>query len=273
MTHTELTLGISPCPNDTYIFGGLLTGHVQADGLSFAPTLADVEELNAMARANTPDVVKISVAAGADILDDYGLLPCGGALGRGCGPLLVAGKPDEEVRRVAIPGRKTTAALLLELSGLAPGERVEVRYDRIMDSVASGEFDAGVLIHESRFTYAEHGLHLLADLGAWWEADTGLPIPLGAIAIKRSLGPDVAARVADAIRQSLTFARSGEFDLWPFIRQHAQELSDEVIKAHIAMFVTDFSFDLGPEGKGAVERLLRAAQPKLALDGSVFAAQ
>ncbi|MFO7597598.1 MAG: 1,4-dihydroxy-6-naphthoate synthase [Desulfocurvibacter africanus] len=258
-----LSLGISPCPNDTYIFEALVHGRVDAGGLTFDTRLEDVETLNAKAWQGEYDVVKISVAAAVRFLDKYALLPCGGALGRSCGPLLVArpGVRLEDIAdvAVAIPGRLTTAHLLLELTGLHHGPRPVLRYDEVIPAVAEGKVAAGVVIHEGRFTYEAHGLRKLLDLGEWWERDTGLPIPLGAIAVRRSLGPDIARLVAEAIRASLTHARKHPEDALPWITAHAQELSTEVIRAHIEMFVNDFSMDLREEGKAAVTRLLEAA--------------
>jgi 1,4-dihydroxy-6-naphthoate synthase len=257
-----LSIGISPCPNDTYIFGGLALGRVPGPEFSFR--LEDVETLNRLATEAALDVVKVSVAAAAGILDKYALLDCGGALGRGCGPLLVArpGMSLERLRdaRIAGPGAATTATLLLRLTTLAQEENlVQTTYDQVMDMVAAGEADAGVVIHEGRFTYGGKGLDLLLDLGEWWETETGLPIPLGVIAIRRSLGQGTAQQVATAIRASLVFARHNEAAIWPYIVDHAQELSEVVIREHIATFVTPFSENLGSEGRHAVERLLVAA--------------
>ncbi|WP_027368026.1 1,4-dihydroxy-6-naphthoate synthase [Desulfocurvibacter africanus] len=258
-----LSLGISPCPNDTYIFEALVHGRIDMGGSTFDTCLEDVETLNARAGRGEYDVVKISVAAAVRFLDKYALLPCGGALGRGCGPLLVArpGVRLEDIADapVAIPGRLTTAHLLLELTGLHHGPRPVLRYDEVIPAVAEGKVAAGVVIHEGRFTYEAHGLRKLLDLGEWWERDTGLPIPLGAIAVRRSLGPDIARQVAEVIRASLIHARLHPEDAWPWITSHAQELSPEVIRAHIEMFVTDFSLDLREEGQAAVMRLLEAA--------------
>lgn len=266
----RLTLGISPCPNDTYIFEALVHGRVDTGGLTFDTRLEDVETLNAEAARGEYDVVKISVAAAVRFLDEYALLPCGGALGRGCGPLLV-GQPgttlaDIADAAVAIPGKLTTAHLLLELTELHHGPRPVLRYDEIIPAVAQGRqadsgqpIAAGVVIHEGRFTYEAHGLAKLLDLGEWWERETGLPIPLGAIAIRRGLGPDVAGQVAEAIRASLAHARANPSMVWPWIMEHAQEMAPEVVSAHIATFVTDYSRNLGEDGKAAVVRLLEAA--------------
>lgn len=297
----RLSLGISPCPNDTYIFEALVHGRMDAGGLAFETSLEDVETLNARAARGEYDVVKVSVAAAVRFLDEYALLPCGGALGRGCGPLLV-GRPgmalaDIAHATVAIPGKLTTAHLLLELTGLHHGPRPVLRYDEVIPAVTQGRacsqsrvqgaalsgqglrrensgegsalpandcsasqpIAAGLVIHEGRFTYEAHGLVKLLDLGEWWERETGLPIPLGAIAIRRSLGPDVARQIAEAIRASLAFARRDPQAAWPWIMENAQEMASEIVSAHIATFVTDFSMDLGQEGKAAVARLLDAA--------------
>jgi len=258
----QLSLGISPCPNDTFIFHGLVHGVAPADpGFSLSKVvMADVEELNAMAVKGELDVVKISMAAAADVAGRYRLLPCGGALGRGCGPLLVAraGRGGAPIETLALPGARTTAALLASLSGV-PGRRVQMRYDEVMPAVARGEVDAGVVIHEGRFTYATLGLELLRDFGAWWEEAYGLPLPLGVIAVKRELGPEVAAVVAGAIRASLSHAWEHPEDSREFVAENAQELSPEVTKAHIETFVTPFSLDVGEEGRGAIATLAAEA--------------
>jgi 1,4-dihydroxy-6-naphthoate synthase len=259
----QLSLGISPCPNDTFIFHGLIHGLAPAEpefSLSRL-VMADVEELNALAARGELDAVKISMAAVADASAHYRLLSCGGALGRGCGPLLLARKgydPRQAFETLALPGARTTAALLASLAG-TPGKRVQMRYDEIMPAIAAGTVDAGVVIHEGRFTYAEHGLDLVLDYGAWWEGCYKLPLPLGVIAVKRDLGPDVAAMVARAIRESLTHAWEHPENSREFIAQNAQELSPEVTKAHIETFVTPFSLDVGEEGRRAIEAMAGAA--------------
>ena len=260
-----LRLGISPCPNDTYIFSALVEGRVPLPG-GLGPLsthFADVEELNALARQGYLDVTKLSVAAVAGILDDYAVLHAGGALGRGCGPLLVAPRPTAlaELRNaaIAIPGAMTTANMLLSLHGAFTGPREELVFDRIMPALERGDYAAGVIIHESRFTYAEHGLHLVLDLGAWWEEATGAPIPLGVIAAKRSLGDAALKRINACIRASLENANADPLAGKPFIRSHAQEMDETVLERHIATFVNEFSLNLGEEGRFAVERLVRRA--------------
>jgi 1,4-dihydroxy-6-naphthoate synthase len=260
-----LTLGYSPCPNDTFIFHALTKGLVPWSG-GLDVTLADVEELNGLAARGALDVVKVSTAAAAGILDEYVLLRAGGAMGYGAGPVLVAGEgrtlQSLDGGRVAIPGERTTANLIFGMccrdAGISVG-RMPMVFDEVMPAVVAGLVDAGVVIHEGRFTFAERGLIRVLDLGAWWEAHTGLPIPLGAIAIKRSLGEAVARRMNEAIRQSLLFARNEPEAGRDYIRSHAQELSEEVVQTHIETFVTDYSLDAGEAGIQAVSRLLAEA--------------
>jgi 1,4-dihydroxy-6-naphthoate synthase len=261
----KLTLGYSPCPNDTFIFHALTKGLVPwAGGVDV--TLADVEELNGLAASGSLDVVKVSTAAAAGILDEYVLLRAGGAMGYGAGPVLVAGEgrtlESLDGGRVAIPGERTTANLIFGLCCREAGisvRRIPMVFDEVMPAVEAGLVDAGVVIHEGRFTFGEHGLIRVLDLGAWWEAHTGLPIPLGAIAIKRSLGEDTARRMNEAIRQSLLFARNEPEAGRDYIRENAQELSEEVVRTHIETFVTDYSLDAGEAGVQAVSRLLAEA--------------
>ena len=288
-TLRQLSLGISPCPNDTFIFHALIHGLALAEpGFAISElVMADVEELNGLAARGGLDVVKISMAAVAEAAAHYRLLSCGGALGRGCGPLLVAraGRSgssypsgpgglagrveDARLGTLALPGARTTAALLAELAGV-PGRRVQLRYDEIMPAVIRGEVDAGVVIHEGRFTYAEHGLELLLDFGVWWEGTFGLPLPLGVIAAKRSLQPEVVAQVERAIRASLEHAWKNPGDSREFVAANAQELSPKVTAAHIETFVTPFSLDVGQEGRRAIEALAEAAF-RLAGKGAVAA--
>jgi len=260
-----LSLGYSPCPNDTFIFHGLASGAVSWPG-GLDIKLADVEELNGLAAAGKLDVVKVSVAAAAGILDDYVLLRAGGAMGYGVGPILVAGEPCDlsslDGKTVAIPGRKTTANLLFGLCCREAGVSVtlkEMVFDEVMPAVVSGEVDAGVVIHEGRFTFQDQGLARVLDLGAWWEKHTGLPIPLGAIAIRRSLGEEVARAMNEAIKMSLIGVRENPEGAWGYIKEHAQEMDDRVILEHIKMFVTDYSLDIGEAGEKAVAKLISEA--------------
>jgi 1,4-dihydroxy-6-naphthoate synthase len=257
-----LTIGFSPCPNDTFIFHGLVCGLTGPACPSFAePLLADVETLNvwAMEQARL-DVTKISFHALGHVLDDYVLLRSGGALGRGCGPLLVARQPmaarDLAGKKIAIPGRYTTAAMLLKLFSGADYETVPMSFETIMPSVARGEVDCGVIIHESRFTYAQHGLICLQDLGAWWENETGHPIPLGGIVARRSLGRELIRQIESCISQSVQLAFADAGKSRSYIKRYAQELDEQVIASHIGLYVNDFSQDLGQEGIAAVDEFL-----------------
>jgi 1,4-dihydroxy-6-naphthoate synthase len=260
---TTLSLGYSPCPNDTFIFYGLARGAVPAAGLSLPHRLEDVETLNALAARAELDVTKLSLAAYAHVAEEYCLLRAGAALGKGCGPLVVArearGLDSLAGARVALPGRLTTAALLFALYAPQHGPRVQplfMPFDRIMPAVAAGEAEAGVIIHEGRFTYAACGLAEVADLGRLWEADTGLPLPLGAIAARRSLGVDRLRAVEAAIRASLAHARAHEAAALAHAKRSAQEMAEGVLRAHINLYVNDFSVDIGPEGERATLTLL-----------------
>jgi 1,4-dihydroxy-6-naphthoate synthase len=263
----RLSLHYSPCPNDTFIFHALGAGLVAVPGVTFDVSLADVERLNQAASAGLPDVCKVSVAAAAGVLDQYRLLRAGGALGRGVGPILVSRDAqrleDLHGLRVAIPGRRTTANLIFGLlcqeRGITP-RLVELVYDQVMPAVTTGDCAAGVVIHEGRFTYAEHGLARLLDLGAWWEEARGLPIPLGCIVMRRSLGPDLAQAVNAGIRASLEHARQHPEASRDYIRTNAQEMDSSVIARHIETFVTEASLDFGPEGQAATLALLAEAR-------------
>ena len=250
-----MRLGYSFCPNDTFIFHALTHGLVAGEQVE--EVLADVETLNQWANEGRLELTKVSYHAYFHVLDRYVALRSGGALGRGVGPLLVA-KPGRELRRVATPGLWTTAHLLL---GLARPE-LEchcMRYDLIMSAIQAGEVDGGVIIHESRFTYPEQGLEARLDLGEWWEGETGLPLPLGAILARRDLGPARLRELDIAVRHSLEQAWADPSQSKAYIRQHAHELSEQVVEQHISTFVNDFSLDVGTEGERAVAELHRRA--------------
>lgn len=255
-----LRLGFSPCPNDCFVFDALVHGRV-ATPLRFDVVLDDVEALNRMARAGALDVAKVSWHAVGHLARDWWMLRSGGALGHGVGPLIVARAPRADLRgaRVAVPGGTTTAKLLLRLFAPEGVEEVELRYDRIMPAVAAGEVDAGLIIHESRFTYPEHGLVALVDLGAWWERRTGLLLPLGGIAVRRALGTDVAREAARAVAASVEAAFADPDASAAYVAAHAQEMRPEVRRAHIDLYVNAWSRDVGTEGEAAVRRLLGEA--------------
>jgi len=265
----NLSLGYSPCPNDTFIFYALTHGRVDMPGVTLTESLDDVETLNRRALGTELDLTKVSFHAFAYLMKDYCLLKSGAALGRGCGPLVVTKKPMSmdalRGKKFAIPGRYTTAHLLLMLYGEGYDDVVVVPFDKVMDAVASGEVDAGLVIHEGRFTYESRGLVRALDLGEWWESVTGLPIPLGGILARRSLGADVIHSVEDGIRQSILYARAHPDETKAYIKAHAQELDDRVIEEHIALYVNDFSLDLGAEGVSAVEELFRRAADRGAI--------
>ena len=256
-----LTFGFSPCPNDTFAFYALVHGLVDAP-FRVEPVLLDIEELNRRAHDSAFDLTKLSVGAFAGVGVRYRLLRSGAALGHGVGPLVVAREPRPlaaaAAGRLAIPGRDTTAFRLLRLAAPALGEVVELRYDRILAAVASGEVDAGLVIHESRFTYADHGLVKVADLGDWWQAETGLPVPLAGICARADLEPALAAAAERALRDSVAHAFAHREASRDYVRAHAQEMSDAVCDAHIRLYVNELSLDLGDDGLRAIERLVQS---------------
>lgn len=262
----KLSLGYSPCPNDTFIFYALVHGLVPLANIRITERLEDVETLNTLAVEGDLDLTKISYHAFGHLRRDYALLRSGGALGRGCGPLVVSREriamEDLKGKRLAIPGKLTTANLLLQLHGEGYENQMVLPFHKIMGAVARGEVDAGVIIHESRFTYAAHGLVQVVDLGAWWETETGLPLPLGGILARRSLGAELIGRIEDALRQSVQYSFSHPDEPRNYIRTHAQEMEDEVMERHIRLYVNDFSLDLGREGVQAIETLFSRAEER-----------
>jgi 1,4-dihydroxy-6-naphthoate synthase len=277
-TERCLSLAYSPCPNDTFLFHALVHGLVPRDGLDYRIFIEDVETLNQKAVMGTYDISKLSFAALGGLLDDYGLLRSGAALGRGCGPLIVA-RPGQDTKAIdrstiAVPGLHTTAHLLLGLYLDKPFTTIPMPFDRIMPAVARGDVDFGVIIHEGRFTYPAYGLAQVADLGAFWEGLTGLPIPLGGIAVKRSLPPDIIRTIEGGIAASVTFAFDHPDRSRDYVKAHAQELDDAVIRQHIALYVNAFTADLGEEGHRAVTCFLDMARSKGLLppfDGPLYA--
>jgi 1,4-dihydroxy-6-naphthoate synthase len=257
-----LTFGFTPCPNDAFAFHALAHGLVHAP-FAVEPLLLDIEELNRRAAAAELHLTKLSFGAAAAAGDQYRLLRSGAALGRGVGPLVVARSPQslEEAAagRVAVPGRETTAFLLLRLAAPALGDVVELRYDRILAAVVAGEVDAGLIIHESRFTYREHGLVAVADLGGWWEGETGLPVPLAGIFARSDLERELVGDAEAAIRASVEYAFAHPEASSEYVRSLSHELSEEVSAAHIALYVNEHSVDIGDEGLAAIERLLGRA--------------
>src|SRR5262245_39447021 len=260
-----LTLAYSPCPNDTFIFTPWVEGRI--DGAPrVVERLEDIETLNRAALAGEPDVVKVSFHAYGHLRERYCLLRSGGALGRGCGPLVVARHafPSDTLaeKTIVIPGALTTAALLVRL--FAPRLReqnVAVRpFHEILSAVRDGEFDAGVIIHESRFTYPRYGLTEIVDLGEWWERETKQAIPLGGIAMRRDLGRELIQRTERALAASVDYAHAHPDEVWPTVRRHAQEMEDDVMRQHIDLYVNEFTRDYGKEGAAAIRHLLQTAE-------------
>ncbi|MGP3969466.1 1,4-dihydroxy-6-naphthoate synthase [Streptomyces sp. 6N223] len=269
MAEEPFSVYYSPCPNDTFVFHawahGLLPGAPPAD-----VTLADIDITNDLAARGTGDVLKISYAALPWVLDDYALLPCGGALGRGCGPLVLTREPGPvdaaglAGKTVAVPGERSTAYLLFRLWAAAhvPGGVGEVRvmpFNAIMPAVRDGQVDAGLVIHEARFTYRDCGLRQLADMGEFWEGSTGHPIPLGAIVARRGLGEARLKAIAETIRASVRAAWSDPAASRAYVLEHAQEMDPAVARSHIDLYVNDFTAELGQAGHAAVRELLDRA--------------
>jgi 1,4-dihydroxy-6-naphthoate synthase len=257
-----LTFGFTPCPNDAFAFHALVHGLVPAP-FEVEPVLLDIEELNRRAAGAELQLTKLSFGAAAAAGHRYRLLRSGAAVGRGVGPLVVAREPVSldaaAAGRIAVPGRETTAFLLLRLAAPALGDVVELRYDQILPAVVAGDVDAGLIIHESRFTYGEHGLVAVADLGEWWEGETGLSVPLAGIFARSDLEPEVVQDAESAIRASVEYAFANPEASRDYVRSLSQEMSDEVCAAHIALYVNEHSVDIGEEGLTAIDRLLGRA--------------
>ncbi|GAA4457102.1 1,4-dihydroxy-6-naphthoate synthase [Rurimicrobium arvi] len=260
----KLTLGFSPCPNDTFIFDALVNKKIDTGIYSFDYVMEDVETLNQWAFEAKLDITKLSYGSYLDLAHPYALLHSGSALGKGVGPLLVSSQPIERSElagcRIAIPGKKTTANLLLSLAHPEAKDKTEVLFSDIEQSVLDGRFDAGLIIHESRFTYAARGLHKIMDLGDWWENEMRAAIPLGGIVIRRSLPANIAADVDRLIRESLEYSWKHYPELSPFVQENAQEMEESVMRQHINLYVNEFSTDLGPVGRHSIETLFSKAK-------------
>jgi 1,4-dihydroxy-6-naphthoate synthase len=255
-----LTLGFSPCPNDTFIFDALANKKIDTQGLDFDIRLEDVETLNQWALRGILDVSKISYGVLPLVMDSYRLLDSGGALGQGVGPLLISSEPLPlsaiDSATIAIPGERTTAHLLFSLAFPAARNKKYMIFSDIEDAVLTGKADCGVIIHENRFTYHQRGLCKLLDLGEYWEKETGAPIPLGGIVFRRDQ-PELASRVNGLIRASLEYAFANYPTLSEYVRVHAQEMDETVMRQHIDLYVNNFSLSLGEAGENAVNTLLR----------------
>lgn len=258
MQNRALRLAISPCPNDTFMFDAIVNKRIDLEEYTFDVEYHDIEQLNERVLGGEAQVSKCSTALLRAVGERYRLLDSGSALGRGNGPLLVRRKGETTpIRRIAVPGLYTTANALIGRLFPDIEERVPMLFSQIAASVERGEFDAGVLIHEGRFVYERRNLELVADLGLEWERQMGLPLPLGSIIVDRSLGEEVARDVERLIRRSIEYAFANLSSSRDFIKSHAQELEDDVIDKHIALFVNDFSLTLGDEGRRAVKELIK----------------
>jgi len=262
----KLTLGFSPCPNDTFIFDAMVHGRIDTEGLEFDYFLADVEELNRKAFTSEVDITKMSYHAYAYVNDNYLILDSGSALGYRNGPLLIS-KSEINIsgmaaHKVAIPGKYTTANLLFSIAWPEADKKIEYLFSDIDNAILNGEVDAGLIIHETRFTYKKKGLIRLADLGEYWEQLTGMPIPLGAIVIKKSIPNDIALKVNRIVRRSLEYAYKDSFASYDFVASNAKEMGSTAMNNHIKLYVNEFTLDLGIKGKESVRELFRIAAEK-----------
>lgn len=262
----RLTLGFSPCPNDTFIFDAMVHGRIDTEGLEFDYFLTDVEELNRKALSADVDVTKISYNAFAYVAQNYLILDAGSALGHRNGPLLISknriGISELPGLKIAIPGKYTTANLLFSIAWPEVVNKTEYLFSDIEDALLKDEVDAGLIIHETRFTYYRRGLHKLADMGEYWETLTGLPIPLGAIVIKRSIPDDIALKVNRVVRRSLEYAYKDSFASYDFVSGNAREMDSTIMNNHIKLFVNEYTLNLGKKGREAIVELFRIAGEK-----------
>jgi 1,4-dihydroxy-6-naphthoate synthase len=268
------SLGFSPCPNDTFMFDAMVNGKIETEGLKFDVILDDVETLNQKALKGELDITKISYAAYPHVQDNYVLLDSGSALGFGVGPLLIS-KPefrssDLKNSTIAIPGKHTTAHFLFSIFFPDVKNKVEMVFSEIEDAILSGKADAGVIIHENRFTYEQRGLKKIADLGELWEKETKQPIPLGGIVVKRSLAEEVQQKINRILKKSVEFAFANPESSNEYVKQHAQEMDEEVRKKHIALYVNEFSVDLGKVGREAIETFFRKSAHGIKMRSDLF---
>ena len=262
----KFTLGFSPCPNDTFIFDAMVHGRIDTEGLEFDYFLADVEELNRRALSSKVDITKVSYHAYSYMAGNYQILDSGSALGHRNGPLLISKRDmdssDLTEARIAIPGKYTTANLLFSIAWPDAKNKKEFLFSDIPDALLRDEADAGLIIHETRFTYEKKGLTKIADMGEFWEKLTGLPIPLGAIVIKRAIPMDIALKVNRIIRKSLEHAYKDSFTAYRFVSENANDMDSTVMNNHIKLYVNEFTLNLGASGKEAVNELFRIASDK-----------
>jgi 1,4-dihydroxy-6-naphthoate synthase len=253
-----MTIGFSPCPNDTFIFDAMIHGKIDTEGLDFQVFMGDVEALNQKAFHGELDITKLSYHAYAYLTEQYILLHSGSALGNNCGPMLIANSiPDDwqariETMKIAIPGKYTTANFLLSYAFSSAKNRVETLFSDIENAILSESVEAGVIIHENRFTYQQKGLVKLLDLGEHWETSTGFPIPLGGIVTRRDFEPELQQKINRVLRRSVEYAFANTADVMPFVRAHSQEMEESVMLQHINLYVNDYTIDLGEKGRNAV---------------------
>jgi 1,4-dihydroxy-6-naphthoate synthase len=275
--NSKITLGFSPCPNDTFIFDALVHNKINTENFLFDLSLEDVETLNERAFSEYYDVSKLSFFAYALVSDKYQLLNSGSALGYKCGPLLISKNhidiADVSTKKIAIPGKYTTANFLFSIAFPEAKNKTEMLFSEIETAIVNGTVDAGVIIHENRFTYEQKGLKKIIDLGEYWEKQTGMPVPLGGIAVKRSLPEETKHKIDRMIKESVEFAFTNPKSGYDFIKAHAQEMSEEVMYKHIGLYVNKYSVSLGDDGRKAIQRMLElAAEKKIipALHSDIF---
>jgi 1,4-dihydroxy-6-naphthoate synthase len=266
MENKKLTIGFSPCPNDTFIFDALIHHKIDTEGLTFDVYLGDVEDLNQKAFNNELDITKLSYHAYGYFTDKYVLLDAGSALGAGCGPLLIT-KPTTlhsslNTLKIAIPGKYTTANFLLSIAHPEATNKVEMLFSDIEDAVLSGKVDAGLIIHENRFTYQQKGLEKIFDLGEYWEKTTSSLIPLGGIVMKRNLPTETIHKVNRLLRKSIEYAFENPDSPLAYMQCHAQEMDIKVMMQHVDLYVNKYSIDLGDEGKSAITKMFNLAEEK-----------
>lgn len=263
----KLTLGFSPCPNDTFIFDAIVNNKIDLEGISFEPIIEDVQTLNDKAFENELDITKLSFYAFSKLQEDYRLLDSGSALGNNCGPLLIAATAYSSSQinnlRIAVPGKYTTAHFLFCMAFPEANNKTEMIFSEIEGAILDGHVDAGVIIHENRFTYQSKGLIKIIDLGEYWETKTGLPIPLGCIAAGKNFSDEMHQKINRVIRRSVEYAFANPDSSKMFIKKYSQELQHEVIQKHIDLYVNNYTIDLGERGRKAVEKFLQIASVKL----------
>ncbi len=259
----KLTIGFSPCPNDTFIFDAMVNNKIDTQGITFEAVLEDVETLNNWAKKGRLDITKLSYSTFLHTVNQYALLHSGSALGKGVGPLLIAKEHIDlnkiENYKIAIPGINTTANLLLSLAFPKAAHKEELVFSDIEAAVINGDYDAGLIIHENRFTYQQKGLVKLIDLGDWWEQNMHAAIPLGGIVIKREIDSLLSKKVDDIIKASLAYSWNNYPSLSSYIRDHAQEMEEDVMRKHIELYVNNYTTDLGTEGAHAINTLFKQA--------------